>query len=335
MDNNVKYFLVGVITVVLLVLIVPVSINILEQQNQEKFRKDVRELFVTVNTYYKQTGETSGTIQALNAKEKDLEGSWVIENEQIILKNIHNKNYIVKELRELQKDTTFELVKIDEKTQVPDDTPTPPVEDPPVEQNKTYLVDVVQVGDYVAYDAGTWTGNEPTGSFGQYEIGSSKNHSQTCDGSINQNSGWRVLSKSGSGATGIVTLVHAGTPECYQHDQSEISISNLNDRAANYYLNATYASNARNINCADIQTYQPNACIFDIATVEEDIFNAGSTYWFADMHGDAPMWLMSENNVTSAATRSSGIRPVIELKTGILQIDGTGSPENAYQISIE
>lgn len=81
-----------------------------------------------------------------------------------------------------------------------------------------YLVDKVAVGDYVAYDAGTWVETvgipSSNGSFGGYTAGTNKG---TSVNSTNKSykaptNGWRVFSKTGSGATGVVTLISAGAP---------------------------------------------------------------------------------------------------------------------------
>jgi len=80
-----------------------------------------------------------------------------------------------------------------------------------------YLVDIVEVGDYV-------------------DIGIDYKNKQDFDATehistTNALTGWRVLSKSGSGKTGTVKLVSAGCPLTYYHKngESSISITNLED----------------------------------------------------------------------------------------------------------
>ena len=74
-----------------------------------------------------------------------------------------------------------------------------------------YLVDRVVVGEYVAYDAGAWTETkaEPTtnATFGGYTGGTNK-----ATGVNGTASGWQVISKTGNGASGKVSLISAGSP---------------------------------------------------------------------------------------------------------------------------
>lgn len=99
--------------------------------------------------------------------------------------------------------------------------PTPPV-DPPVPQGEL-LSGRVAVGDYVIYDAGTWSSTipQPTTSdilaFGGVTAGTSRNASVKCHEGTgphndNQNNGWRVLKVE----NGRVYLVHAGQSECFR-----------------------------------------------------------------------------------------------------------------------
>ena len=142
-----------------------------------------------------------------------------------------------------------------------------------------YLVDKVNVGDYVAYEAGKWsntvaTPNASSGnaSFGGYASGNDK--AQSVQGTTN---GWRVLNKSGSGATGTVTLVSAGIPVmAYYGTSSETNMNSmynaLDNFASNNYLNATYASSARSVKKAD-KTNLESASTLVI----------GFSYWTKDM----------------------------------------------------
>ena len=71
----------------------------------------------------------------------------------------------------------------------------------------------------MAYDAGTWETTEAItgGGFGGWTAGQSKSTGVNCAGSVPEigepktYNGWRVLSVSGTGAQGVVTLIHAGT----------------------------------------------------------------------------------------------------------------------------
>lgn len=140
-----------------------------------------------------------------------------------------------------------------------------------------YLVDMVNVGDYVAYDAGTWettvaTPSSSTGnaSFGGYTAGTNKGTS--VQGTSN---GWRVLIKSGEGASGTVTLISAGSPTYAYKDGNSAANMNglvtaLNNFANENYLNTTYVSVARNMTKEDYNNAN-NAGILDI----------GAQYWLA------------------------------------------------------
>jgi len=131
-----------------------------------------------------------------------------------------------------------------------------------------HLVDRVTVGDYVAYDAGTWpsgaqsgtgwTSNTTTattnGHFSGYTAGANKGTSVT-----GTTSGWRVLSKTGSGSSGTVTLVSAGSPAnaYYAGNNSSYStgmVTALNNFASANYVNTSYASSAGNMTTTTLST---------------------------------------------------------------------------------
>ena len=128
-----------------------------------------------------------------------------------------------------------------------------------------YLVDRVTAGDYVAYNAGSWSDGDQSGtgwtsstatpttqaSFGGYTAGTDK--ATSVQGTTN---GWRVLTKSGEGSTGTVTLISAGSPAYAYKAGNNASNMNglvtaLNNFASANYLNTTYASSARNMNTGD------------------------------------------------------------------------------------
>ena len=121
-----------------------------------------------------------------------------------------------------------------------------------------YLVDKVSAGDYVAYKAGTWTStvalpnsSSGHGSIGGYTAGQDK--AKSIQGAT---SGWRVLYKNGSGATGTVVLVSAGIPALAYYGSASSSnassmVSRLNTFAQNNYMNSTFASSVRCFDNAD------------------------------------------------------------------------------------
>ena len=126
-------------------------------------------------------------------------------------------------------------------------------------------MDRVTAGDYVAYDAGTWSADSQSGtgwtsstatpttqaSFGGYTAGTNKGTSVS-----GNTSGWRVLNKTGSGATGTVTLISAGSPALgYYASNSSTNQTNminaLNNFASDNFLNTSFATSARNANTND------------------------------------------------------------------------------------
>ena len=141
-----------------------------------------------------------------------------------------------------------------------------------------YLADLVALGDYVEYNAGTWdsTVANPTSNatFGGYTEGQNKGTSVT-----GNTSGWRVLSKTGSGSTGTVTLISAGSPALGYYGNSDANrtamITGLNNFATNNFLNTSLATSARN---ADTNDYgQMNTAGVRVT---------GNNYWLATSAGN-------------------------------------------------
>jgi hypothetical protein len=96
----------------------------------------------------------------------------------------------------------------------------------------SYLVDVVQVGDYV--DIGLDYKN-CSNFFGEYTIGGEELYGEKGP------TGWRVLSKTGSGKNGYVTLVSAGTPFIFKYKSSDTTIyaattDDMTDSASSIYV---------------------------------------------------------------------------------------------------
>ena len=188
-----------------------------------------------------------------------------------------------------------------------------------------YLVDQVEVGDYVAYDAGTWaeTVGEPTSNatFGGYTAGTNKGMSVN---SYNNSykaptDGWRVFSKSGSGATGVVTLISAGTPAQGYHEYSgslkrEI-ITALNNFANTNFVNSRYATSARNATEDDFYS-------------SSELWNINSYYWLATIdEAHSPIdgilyeWLYfieDDGGFNSTCfAYAYGVRPIVTLRSGV------------------
>ncbi len=189
------------------------------------------------------------------------------------------------------------------------------------EKTVHYLADQVKVGDYVAYDAGTWDSSKvkPTkqGEFGGYTINTSKNSSvewcwkESYKTTLN---GWRVLSKDEK--TKNVTIIHAGQPECYYHGNSDVngeeSIRLLNERA-NQYKNTMYAEKAHAMNYLEALAITSSESAND-----NDLRKTGDYYWLATANGNELWDVHHDSFMGDDYNFSWGFRPVIVLKSNIL-----------------
>ncbi len=188
-----------------------------------------------------------------------------------------------------------------------------------------YLADVAKEGDYVAYDAGTWdeTVELPTkqGEFGGYSKGQSKNTSVsvcTSGGGSTSMKGWRVLTVDKDSK--VVTIVHAGIPECYYHEAGhaiESADNKLKEHANPEYLNKKYATEAHIMTKTEALNIVNN---YDIT--ENDLRTVGAMYWLGLHAADANgLFFVQNTGSISNSTNYSwalGFRPVVVLKTGIL-----------------
>lgn len=172
----------------------------------------------------------------------------------------------------------------------------------------------VNVGDAVIYDAGTWdttvTVPNSNGMFGGYLQGLSKNTNSAYKcrkEDSNTQTGWRVLSVS----NGTVTIVHAGTPECYYHGKganAANSVKILNDRAAIYANN--FAQSARMMDYNDFNS------------APDTIKNIENHYYLATAEDSTDLWYVTDSGRTDGGSmRANGVRPVIVLKNNIYTTD--------------
>lgn len=188
-------------------------------------------------------------------------------------------------------------------------------------QIPTLLSSNVKVGDYVAYDAGTWGSSAaiPTTNknFGGYESGKSKNSSVKCrNEDTSTASGWRVLSVNGS----TVTIIHAGISECYYHDvtSADEAISTLNNRARTTYMNS-FASDARMMTLND---YNSNTTFQNI----------GSHYYMATRKDNTTLYYVSyTGRLSGGSARANGVRPIVVLKSNVTT---TGKNSNGAWVLI-
>ena len=150
--------------------------------------------------------------------------------------------------------------------------------------------------------------------------------------------GWRVLDVSSSGQ---ITLIHAGTPECYYHkfNYSSESVSILSNKSTasnpgtskawNKYGNTTYAESVHYFDGTDWNTLTTNMgkkitvgeCI-DKGTTPvcgegNDIIDIGVYYWISSGSGGwLDDWSIS-SQISKSCDISFGVRPVVVLKPGV------------------
>ena len=203
------------------------------------------------------------------------------------------------------------------------------------------LASKVQVGQYVSYDAGTWNEN-PTAmknnaDVGGFTNGSSRSKGVTCGGSTAKD-GWVVMSVK----DGVVTLVHAGIPECIYYgvfrtnpnssttQAHRTAVINKINSEVNKYVNSTYASSARSINCGDLGL----DCSTNRMTVTGNAAN-GTNYFIPKAEGTTNMWFV-ENSVQKrgGVDKELGIRPVVVLKASVLYKGGSGTQQDPYKIGV-
>ena len=185
-----------------------------------------------------------------------------------------------------------------------------------------YLVDVVNVGDFISYTGNNGCANcsgQSTSCYGGY---------------ANTYNGWRVISKSGSGSTGTVSIVAAGTTECIGSDGGTNG-ANYN-ALANKYLNTTYAASARSINCNDALPYSSAACTNYTTYVADSMIQPGGFYYFATPYSTSTSiyWAIVESGrFNTNGGYTFGLRPIINLKSGIIKSGGSGTNASPYSIS--
>lgn len=204
-----------------------------------------------------------------------------------------------------------------------------------VVKDEILLSQVAKVGDYVAYDAGTWSNSasmpEKSGEFGGYKSGTSKSESVACSSGDNSTSqGFRVLKVE----EGVVTLVHAGTPECYYHEgNSSEALTNISSRIYGQYYNREYAQTARGILCADLSSFGIDENCSD-AVVGDLLVNVGSSYWLGSTADVTQLSMINNYGKTGLSEKKAlGIRPIVVLRADLKVSGGDGSTyQNAYQI---
>lgn len=173
----------------------------------------------------------------------------------------------------------------------------------------------VQVGDYVAYDAGTWnetrTAQNIDGYYWGMTSGSSKNNGVICDKDIDTGTrnGWMVFNV----INNEVYLIHAGTPECIYHGRTSSSavISTMKSEAGKY-VNTKYAHGSTVLSC----NLSGFSCTWN--TFKDSIYLTGTHYWIAEPGENYTIYSISPKGSKQPYNKKSlGLRPIVILNTGV------------------
>ncbi len=208
------------------------------------------------------------------------------------------------------------------------------------EKTKVYkyakLADVVEVGDYVAYDAGDWNSatDKPKihGNFGGNAASTNKGMSVACRENLAPKlNGWRVLKKEND----KVYLVHAGVPECYYHGSGTSDSQNkLNERAQSTYVDNKYADSAHAMNHDEALKITGTT-----GFTENDLRAIGTYYYLATAYDIYYMWGVESGGRMNLSSSDYlfGFRPVIVLKSDVLTT-GRGTDQfnnpNAWNLAL-
>ena len=198
------------------------------------------------------------------------------------------------------------------------------------------LYSVVQIGDFVNYDAGVWplTLSMPNYSdlfsFGGYEAGVSKNSSLNYVGY----DGWRVLYKNDNN----VYLIHGGISEFFSLELNSLdkniynyeniikgSSSKEYNEKYNYtvknwnneYLNSEYAELVRNITVSDLEIWKEQT---GKNYINSNLVHVNEMYLFSDIDEENHKVKIYDCDTGSIITESKGIfgiRPIIKLKQDV------------------
>lgn len=206
----------------------------------------------------------------------------------------------------------------------------------------------VDFGDYVLYDAGSFDetvplqGEEDYFVFGGTTAGRSRSAGIDCTNDLallgETNTNWRVLKNENN----VITLVHAGTPECYRnHDDGALDSSNLINRDYSDYVNPAYATSAGILTKELIEANVLNAeVVLDGGFYDsyQNILKAGTRYFIPfpnpgnlqQMH-----YVQPGGYIGAMGTATYGIRPVVTLKSKVYVTSGTGTSDDPYVIGTE
>lgn len=186
----------------------------------------------------------------------------------------------------------------------------------------------VSVGDYVNYNAGTWSEtrqeNNTDGYSWGYKSGTSRSVGVKCSSKkATLRDGWMVLSVS----DGKVVLVSAGTPECMYHARvNESSFINSLNATTQKYINSSYAESASALSC------NSPGMNCSLQKVNNKELVTGNHYWLATStnNSNTTVYTVTESGAIRPDTYLSlGVRPVIVLKS---DVKTTGKVDGVWQL---
>lgn len=231
---------------------------------------------------------------------------------------------------------------------------------------------IMQIGDYVNYDAGTWdetvaTPTEETPyTFGGYTAGASRNESVL---EINVENGWRVFDMSDDGTT--VTLISAGCPEIFYTGENVYNSYRILTGEKNSNVNSDLPSEPRDYSCyVNVKQYGSSAkvvrksdlrdfCYINLKPVVTgwsrpwdtladgsldvyndqslgNIININADYWLSNIQWDM-IGVVNKNSTALSYNAANGIRILVTLKNPKFKDEATeietgGFKYNSWEI---
>ncbi len=231
------------------------------------------------------------------------------------------------------------------------------------EEEETPIEETIEVGDFVNYDAGTWTEADfnkitsspgsptvnkssslPTsqGQFGGFTAGQSRNSNSTpYDTSYTPDySGWRVWDIDES--TGEITLISAGHPETYYHGiNPSASTDILRNRDCSMYENEYAKSGSAEVLTKEefdrwYKKYIDSSVddTWDVATFPAastqpliTLAENGSYFWLASPYDTDGLYYVYPYNrlVDSSLGNAFGVRVLVSLTSDVQVKEGTAT----------
>lgn len=353
----VELLAVIVILGIILVIVVPKIIDVINNSRIESFKNSSKLIYSGVKNYFLEDAyNNNGSVSIINLGKNDehmLEfsgeypdaGRAIMDSENKIGMYIYNERLQICSIKDYGVDDIVFYSNVSKESCKN------------VISQPTYLEDVVEIGDYIYYDAGEWETTvsyssivDNDGMHGGYTSGNSRNQGLACDsgGSIvSDRVGWRVLDINEE--TGEISIIHVGTPECYYNGvASETSINNLKNYDYSYYVNSAYATSAT-IFTKEMAEHLINTIGTssdpDVPIVSDDGFwnggildelmLAGARYYFPNSYDTSGrlFYVQSGGYVSGYRYIAYGIRPVVKLKPNQFVESGDGTNISKYVIS--